>query len=124
MEREIEYLSLSLTRRYPLVLRSASGSFLEDVDGNVYLDFDAGNGTLILGHQNPDVLEALKDQIDSLISEPCPDLTSAIAVDLGERLIRTFGKGYEEFYERVRNYENVRFIRGSPMEILQDADGS
>lgn len=93
VEREIEYLSLSLTRRYPLVLRSASGSFLEDVDGNVYLDFDAGNGTLILGHQNPDVLEALKDQIDSLISEPCPDLTSAIAVDLGERLIRTFGKG-------------------------------
>ncbi|PUA34201.1 MAG: disulfide reductase [Candidatus Terraquivivens tikiterensis] len=40
------------------------------------------------------------------------------------RDIRTFGKGYEEFYERIRNYENVRFIRGSPMEILQDADGS
>ncbi|MEM0456258.1 MAG: CoB--CoM heterodisulfide reductase iron-sulfur subunit A family protein [Nitrososphaerota archaeon] len=40
------------------------------------------------------------------------------------RDIRTFGKGYEEFYERIRNYENIKFIRGSPMEILQDADGS
>lgn len=39
------------------------------------------------------------------------------------RDIRTFGKGYEEFYERIRGYENVKFIRGSPMEVLQDPDG-
>jgi 4-aminobutyrate aminotransferase len=93
LERELEVLSLSVIRRYPLIIRSALGSFVEDVDGNVYIDFDAGNGIMILGYQNSDVIEALKDQAEAFISEPCPDLPSAIAVDMAEELIRTFGKG-------------------------------
>ncbi len=32
--------------------------------------------------------------------------------------VRAFGKGYEEFYDRVRR-ENVRYIRGNPSEIFK-----
>jgi len=38
--------------------------------------------------------------------------------------IRAAGKGFEEFYQRVRRLENVHFIRGKPCEILEDSDGS
>ena len=31
--------------------------------------------------------------------------------------IRTYGKGYEEFYKRIREMNNVYFIRGKPMEV-------
>jgi heterodisulfide reductase subunit A len=31
--------------------------------------------------------------------------------------IRTYGKGYEEFYRRIRELGNVHFIRGKPMEV-------
>lgn len=35
--------------------------------------------------------------------------------------IRTSGKGYEEFYKRIRDMKNVHFIRGKPMEVrLED----
>jgi heterodisulfide reductase subunit A len=38
--------------------------------------------------------------------------------------IRAFGKGYEDFYGRIRSLDNVQFIRGRPMEIFEDANGS
>jgi heterodisulfide reductase subunit A len=38
--------------------------------------------------------------------------------------IRAFGKGYEEFYEKIRGRENVFFIRGRPSEIFIRQDGS
>ena len=38
--------------------------------------------------------------------------------------IRAGGKGFEEFYQRVRSLENVHFIRGKPCEIIENNDGS
>jgi glutamate-1-semialdehyde 2,1-aminomutase len=44
----------------PRFIRSASGAELEDVDGNRYIDFCMSWGPLILGHQDPDVLEEVQ----------------------------------------------------------------
>lgn len=38
--------------------------------------------------------------------------------------IRAFGKGFEEFYQRIRTLPNVFLIRGRPMEIFENSDGS
>jgi len=38
--------------------------------------------------------------------------------------IRAFGKGFEEFYQRIRGMDDVYFIRGKPAEIFEDKDGS
>lgn len=38
--------------------------------------------------------------------------------------IRAFGKGFEEFYQKVRTMDNVFFIRGRPMEIFEREDGT
>ena len=46
-------------RPVPLVLRSAEGAHVTDVDGNEYLDFVCGYGPVILGHANRGVAEAV-----------------------------------------------------------------
>jgi len=38
--------------------------------------------------------------------------------------IRAFGKGFEEFYQKIRSTENIFFIRGRPAEICEDKEGS
>ena len=38
--------------------------------------------------------------------------------------IRAFGKGFEEFYRKIRSLNNVYLIRGRPMEIFENKDGS
>ena len=35
--------------------------------------------------------------------------------------VRAFGKGFEEFYDRVRR-EGVRYIRGNPSEVFKRGD--
>ncbi|MEB8340250.1 diaminobutyrate--2-oxoglutarate transaminase family protein [Streptomyces endophyticus] len=54
-------------RRLPFAIRRAKGSFLEDLDGNVFLDFLSGAGVLPLGHNPPEPLEAAHRQLDELV---------------------------------------------------------
>src|SRR6516164_2560769 len=43
----------------PLYIARAQGSRKWDVDGNEYIDFLLGNGALLLGHADPEVIEAV-----------------------------------------------------------------
>ncbi|QNS09362.1 aspartate aminotransferase family protein [Streptomyces xanthii] len=54
-------------RHLPLAIRRAQGSFLEDLDGNVFLDFLSGAGVLPLGHNPPEPLAAAHRQLDELV---------------------------------------------------------
>jgi 4-aminobutyrate aminotransferase / (S)-3-amino-2-methylpropionate transaminase / 5-aminovalerate transaminase len=54
----------------PLFVARAEGARLEDVDGNVFLDFAGGIGTLNVGHTNPAVITAAKAQLD-LFTHTC-----------------------------------------------------
>lgn len=47
----------------PVYAASASGALLTDVDGNVFIDFAGGIGTLNVGHANPDVVRAASEQL-------------------------------------------------------------
>jgi diaminobutyrate-2-oxoglutarate transaminase len=50
-------------RRIPLAIERAFGPYVQDVDGNVFLDFLAGAGALPLGHSHPEVIEAVERQL-------------------------------------------------------------
>ncbi|GHJ42887.1 diaminobutyrate--2-oxoglutarate aminotransferase [Catellatospora sp. TT07R-123] len=54
-------------RNLPIAIRRAQGSFVEDVDGNVFLDFLAGAGVLSLGHNHPDVVAAISAQLGEFV---------------------------------------------------------
>lgn len=58
---------------HPVVVRSARGCHMEDVDGNRYIDFDMGFGALFAGHLHPAVERAVREQLDdgTLYVTPC-----------------------------------------------------
>lgn len=62
---EIESEVQSYARSFPRVFNRAQGEFLYDEDGNEYLDFLAGAGTLNYGHNNPLFKEKLLEYINS-----------------------------------------------------------
>ncbi len=62
---EIESEVQSYARSFPRVFNRAKGEFLYDHEGNEYLDFLAGAGTLNYGHNNPIFKELLLDYINS-----------------------------------------------------------
>ena len=53
-------------RRLPVAIAEASGSYVTDVDGRVYIDFLAGAGVLALGHKHPALVAAVQDQLTRL----------------------------------------------------------
>ncbi len=48
---------------HPVVAAQARGSWLEDVDGNHYIDFNMGYGALLAGHSHPVMVAAIEDQL-------------------------------------------------------------
>lgn len=56
--------------RYPVCLVRGEGSWVWDAEGNRYLDFFPGWGCGILGHCPPRVVEAVREQVNTLIHVP------------------------------------------------------
>ena len=67
IERDTKFISPSYTRSYPLVMQRGKGAMIEDVDGNVFLDFNAGVAVCATGHSHPRVVAAIKQQVDEFI---------------------------------------------------------
>jgi 4-aminobutyrate aminotransferase len=65
--RDEAVTSPSLTRVYPLVVQRARGCVIEDVDGNRFLDFNAGIAVVATGHAHPAVTAAIHAQVDEVV---------------------------------------------------------
>jgi glutamate-1-semialdehyde 2,1-aminomutase len=56
----------------PLFIEKAEGAYLEDADGNRYVDYVGSWGPMIFGHAHPDVVEAVQDQAEYSTSFGAP----------------------------------------------------
>jgi glutamate-1-semialdehyde 2,1-aminomutase len=56
----------------PIFMKSATGAYLTDVDGNKYIDFINSWGPMILGHGNKEVVEAMQQKMQEAISFGAP----------------------------------------------------
>lgn len=73
----------------PLVpIRRGSGVWLEDFEGNRYLDAISSWWVNLFGHGNPRINTAIKDQLDQLEHVIMAGFTHAPVVELSERLIK------------------------------------
>jgi 4-aminobutyrate aminotransferase len=86
LERDAQYVSPSYTRAYPLVVERGSGAVIEDVDGNLFLDFTAGIAVASTGHCHPHVVEAITDQAHKLLHMSGTDFYYQPQIDLAQRL--------------------------------------
>ncbi len=74
--------------RYPVCLVRGEGSWVWDAEGNRYLDFFPGWGCGILGHCPPRVVQAVQEQVATLIHVPNTWYTepqAMLAKELGDR---------------------------------------
>ncbi len=71
---------------HPIVVKRAQQSWMEDVDGNRYTDYDMGFGALFAGHCHPLVRAAVEEQLDNgtLFVTPC-EANTEVAELLGQR---------------------------------------
>jgi 4-aminobutyrate aminotransferase len=61
------WTSPSVPRAYPVVPVRGEGCTIEDIDGNLFLDFNAGIAVTSTGHCHPDVVAAIQEQAGKLI---------------------------------------------------------
>src|SRR6476619_4805343 len=86
LERDQQFMSPSYTRIYPLVVARGSGAVIEDVDGNRFLDFNAGIAVTSTGHCHPDVVAAIDKQSHALLHYCSSDWYIPAYIELCERL--------------------------------------
>jgi 4-aminobutyrate aminotransferase len=86
IERDGAVLSPSYTRCYPLVIKRGEGAIVEDVDGNRFLDFNAGIAVVATGHSHPRVVEAIQKQAAEFLHMSGTDFYYEGMVALAEKL--------------------------------------
>ncbi|MGQ9511100.1 MAG: acetyl ornithine aminotransferase family protein [Thermaceae bacterium] len=98
LARGKEVLSPSYIRPYPFVPARGRGAFIEDVDGNVFLDFMAGIAVNTTGYAHPEVVEQVEAQARRFAHICFSDFTHEPTLSLAERLVRKLGGGYRVFF--------------------------
>jgi 4-aminobutyrate aminotransferase len=87
IDRDHAVLSPSYTRDYPLVIDHGEGALVTDVDGNRFLDLNAGIAVVATGHCHPRVVEAIRRQAERFIHMSGTDFYYAELVELAEKLV-------------------------------------
>ena len=64
---EDQYMG-NLYQRFPVTIEKGVGAHVWDVDGKEYIDCMGGYGVALVGHQNQRVNNAIKEQIDKIIT--------------------------------------------------------
>ena len=99
IRRTSKAISPSISRDDPLVVESAHGSVVTDVDGNRFIDFSSGIAVLSTGSTHPKVVEAAKKQLDKFIHFSYTDFYYENLVTLAEQLSKLApGKGDKKVY--------------------------
>ena len=91
LDRDAQFVSPSYTRIYPLVVERGSGAVIEDVDGNLFLDFTAGIAVTAAGHCHPHVVAAIQDQAGKLLHMSGTDFYYLPQIELSQRLAEVAG---------------------------------
>lgn len=80
----------------PRFIKKARGAYIEDIDGNKYVDYVGSWGPMLFGHADPDVLKAVKSAANASTSFGAPTLAE---IDLASLVC-----------ELVPSIEKVRFV--------------
>jgi len=88
VKRDRAAISTSYTRAYPLVVSHGRGVELTDVDGNVFLDMNAGIAVGATGHSHPVVVRAIQEQAEKFLHMSGTDFYYPQEIEVAERLAR------------------------------------
>jgi adenosylmethionine-8-amino-7-oxononanoate aminotransferase len=90
-------LHRSIAHRYPVAV-SGTGIFIRDATGKDYIDASAGAAVSCLGHSHPDVLAAMREQLDTLEYAHTSFFTTRAAEDLADDLVAQAPAGLDHVF--------------------------
>ncbi len=88
IDKRASEIPSSISCATPCAISRAEGAVVEDLDGNIFLDFVGGIGVMNIGHSDPEVVEAVKKQADRYFHPQINTFHYSEYVDLAERLNR------------------------------------
>jgi 4-aminobutyrate aminotransferase len=88
IEADHRVTSPSLPRAYPFAPARGAGSMIEDIDGNIFLDFNAGIAVCSTGHAHPKVVRAIQEQAERLLHYSGGDFYLSIYTEVCAELDR------------------------------------
>ena len=109
---------------YPIYLASGRGSHVTDVDGNTYIDYHNGFGTMVVGHAHPKVRAAIER---AAAAGTHLAATTETAVELAEEIARRFEVDKVRFTNSgtEATMDAIRVARAATgREILLKIEGS
>ncbi len=88
IRRDERYTAPAYGRVYPLAVKEGRGIAIEDVDGNLYLDFTAGIAVTSTGHSHPKVVAAIEQQARRFLHYCGSDFYYEPMAQLAEKLAK------------------------------------
>ncbi|HMO58907.1 MAG TPA: acetyl ornithine aminotransferase family protein [Roseiflexaceae bacterium] len=85
--RDTEVFAPCMGRVYPFVMERGEGCDVWDVDGNRYLDMNAGIAVVAAGHSHPRLVRAIQDQVTRFTHMAATDFYNEQMITLGEKLV-------------------------------------
>ncbi|HEX3078282.1 MAG TPA: aspartate aminotransferase family protein [Lachnospiraceae bacterium] len=86
IERRAEAMPGAIKCVYPCVISRGEGAMLEDVDGNIFLDWIGGVGVLNIGYSHPELIEAVKMQSEKYFHAMMNIVTHEGYIKLAEKM--------------------------------------
>ncbi len=86
IKRRNAAIPLAIKCGYPCVIKRGEGAMLEDVDGNLFLDWVGGVGVLNVGYSRPELVEAVKKQAEDYFHAMMNIVTHEGYISLAEKL--------------------------------------
>jgi len=88
IDRRKDAVPTAIGCAYPVVIERGEGAMIEDVDGNIFLDWIGGVGVLNIGFSHPEVIEAVKAQADKYFHGMFNIVTHEGYVALAEKMAK------------------------------------
>lgn len=95
IRRDSKVMASCMTREYSFVFKKAKGMHIWDVDGKRYLDFMSSVAVLNIGHDNPDIAKAVKEQFKYGMHCGFADFYAEKPVEFAEALLRHLPKNLD-----------------------------
>lgn len=87
----------SLYQRFPVTIEKGLGAHVWDINGREYIDCMGGYGVALVGHRNPRVVNAIKTQVDKIITVHS-SLYNKTREEFLENLIKLAPKGLSQVH--------------------------
>ncbi len=128
LARRQEFVARGVGSAMNVFAARADGAIIEDVDGNRYIDFAGGIGTMNVGHVRPEVTKAIAEQAAKFTHTCFSVMMYEPYVDLAERIVKlapgNFAKKALFFNSGAEAIENAvkiaRYATGRPAIITFD----